>query len=265
MRPINYVRVVILLLLTRRAYNCRVVLTRLIRNGLHLVLVVRSGNSLSLVDATASRQYSLLFRNIIRLMVHGQVAAVIASIVRHDCSAIAYVHHKDAVLYEQGHDGARARLVKHVVAVLRECINSVQEIGLSFLVSVDDSLAWVSRELRVLDNELMQVVTEEVGACVAAMAVEHTKEAALGPVLDVLLVRRLHNVQHDADAVFVVVADDALVSVGRVTHNQTILSHTTLGRLPAGKVEQGRVWRLLVAEQQFLNLRRVTQINLLLT
>jgi hypothetical protein len=56
------------------------------------------------------------------------------------------------------------------------------------------------------------------------MTIEHTEESALGPVV-ALLGWRLHYVQDYGDSVLIVVSDDALVSVSRITGNDAILSH----------------------------------------
>lgn len=42
----------------------------------------------------------------------------------------------------------------------------------------------------------MQIVSQEIGACVAAMTVENGKKGALGPAITFFLRRFLH-IQHD--------------------------------------------------------------------
>lgn len=248
-RPVNDVRILLTFEVTGSAYDCRVVLTRLVRDGLHLAPIVGARNCLCLVNATATCQNSLLFGGIVRLVIDRQIDAVVTSIIRHDGSTVSYVDHKYLLLDEERHNGTRARLVEHVVAVLSERIDRVQEVCLGLLVAVEDGLARVRREFRILDNELVQIVTQEVGACVAAVAIEHAEEAALGPVLDVLFVGRLHDVEDDAHAVLIIITNNALISVRGVTHNESVLAHTALGRLPAGQVQRGRIWRLLISQQ----------------
>lgn len=94
------------------------------------------------------------------------------------------------------------------------------------------------------------------------MAVEHTEEAALGPVLNIFLGRWLHYVKDNADPILVVVSDDALIRVRSVTHDETILAHTTLGRLPARQVESAWVGRGSVAQQQLLNVEGLVVLYL---
>ena len=82
----------------------------------------------------------------------------------------------------------------------------------------------------------MEVVSQEVCTSIASMAVEHSEKAALGPVLDVLLRGRLHDVQYDTHSVLVVVSDDTLVGVRSVTDDVAVLPHATLSGLPAGEI-----------------------------
>ena len=135
-RPVDDVRIVLPFLVSERAYDCRVVLTRLIRDGLHLAPIVGARNRLCLINATAACQNSLLFGHIVGLVIHRQIDAVVTAIIRHDSSTVSYIDHKYLFLDKQRHDGARARLVEHVVAVLRKCVDRVQEVCLRLLVAV---------------------------------------------------------------------------------------------------------------------------------
>lgn len=117
---------------------------------------------------------------------------------------------------------------------LSKCFNCVKEIVLRLLVPIDYGLPRILRKLHIFDYELMQIIPKEVCAGVATMTIENAKEAALRPVFYVLLGRWLHDVQHNADTVLVVVPNDSLICVGSVAHDEAILAHTALGRLPAG-------------------------------
>ena len=84
------------------------------------------------------------------------------------------------------------------------------------------------------------------------MPVEHAKEAALRPVLDVLFRWWLHDVEHDGHSVLIVVPDDALIGIRCVAHDDTIFADTALGGLPAREIQSDWVrWRT-VAQQEFL-------------
>ena len=133
-------------------------------------------------------------------------------------------------------------------------LHSIKEVDFCLLVAVDDSLSWVCRKLGILDDELMQIISQEVSARISSMAIKDTEEAALWPVLYVFLGWRLHDIEHDADSVLVVVSDDSLVRIGSVPNYATIFSDTAFSGLPAGKIQGCRVWRWSVAEQKRLNI-----------
>ena len=68
------------------------------------------------------------------------------------------------------------------------------------------------------------------------MAIKHSEEAAFGPIINIFFRRWLHYIQHYTYSIFVVVSDDALISVGGVAHNEPILPHATFGWLPTRQV-----------------------------
>ena len=63
--------------------------------------------------------------------------------------------------------------------------------------------------------KLVQVVTEELGALVTAMAIVDAKEGALGPVVNLaLLALGLHDVQDYGHAVLIVVSIKIIMIMG---------------------------------------------------
>ena len=132
-------------------------------------------------------------------------------------------------------------------------LNSVEEVALGFLVAVDYGLLRILGELRVLYNELMKVVSKEISTSVATMAVEDTKERALGPEFYVLFSRRLHDIEYDTDSVFIVVTDDSLVGVRSISNNTSVFSDTTFCWLPRRKIQRKRIRRWSVTKQESLD------------
>ena len=57
-----------------------------------------------------------------------------------------------------------------------------KEVALTFTESLLDSLDWVLRELVILHDEVVQVISQVVCAGRAAMTVEDSKEANLRPL-----------------------------------------------------------------------------------
>lgn len=56
------------------------------------------------------------------------------------------------------------------------------------------------------------------------MTIKYTEESALRPVV-ALLGGRLHYVQDNGDSILIVVSDDALIGVSRISGNDAILSY----------------------------------------
>ena len=87
--------------------------------------------------------------------------------------------------------------------------------------------------MRIFNNELMKIVSQEVSTGVSTMAVEYAEEGTLGPVLDFFLAWRLHDVEDDTHSVFVVISYDSLICVGSVAHDAAIFTNTAFCRLPS--------------------------------
>lgn len=230
-----------------------VVLSRLIGYSLDL-LVIPLRDSKSLVYLTTAFKYSLLLLAIIRLVILRQSYTEVASIRTQNSSTVTHVDDKDSLLDKECHDGTRPTSIEHVGAAGCEVLDGVQEVLLGFLVAIDDGLSGICWEVRVFDDELVEVVSEEVGAGVAAVAVEDAEEGTFWPVFNVLFAWGLHDVEHDADTVFVVVTDDTLVCVCCVADDGAVLANAAFGGLPLGKVDRNWVHWWVIGQQKSLNI-----------
>jgi len=67
----------------------------------------------------------------------------------------------------------------------------------------------------------MEVVAEEVSACVSTMAVKDRKERAFRPSI-ALFIRWFLYIEHDAYPVFIIITDDALVCIGGVALDHAV-------------------------------------------
>ena len=119
-----------------------------------------------------------------------------------------------------------------MLSSLCECFYCVKEIALCLLVTIDDGLLWILWKCRILDDELVQVVSQKISASISSMAIKDSEETALGPVGDILLSWRLHDVQNDTNPILIIVSDDSLVGICSIPHDVSILSHTALCWLP---------------------------------
>ena len=231
-----------------------VVLARLVCDGLYLLVRISSSYCLCLIDSTSVGKDSLLFTIVVGLVIDRQIDAEVATVGAHDGSAVSNVHDVDLLFDQERHYGTGAAAVQHMLPSLSKRLHGVEEVDFCLFVAVNDSLSWVRRELSILDDELMQIISEKVSACISTMSIKYTKEAALWPVFDVLLGGRLHDIEHDADSVLVVVSDDSLVRIRSVPNYAAILSNTAFGWLPAWKIQGCRIWRWPVAQQKRLDI-----------
>lgn len=138
---------------------------------------------------------------------------------------------------------------------LSKCFDCIQEVILGLLVSIDDGLLRISRKLCILDDELMQVISQKVGTGISSMAIKHSEKAALWPIGNVFLGRWLHDVEYYAHSIFVVVSYDALISICRIPHNMPVFADTAFSWLPHWEVDSYWVWRWPVTEEKFFNVK----------
>ena len=97
----------------------------------------------------------------------------------------------------------------------------LEEQFLSLSNTVLDGYLRILWKVFIAYNELMQLITEEVGTGGAAMTVVNGEETAPGPVLH-LLKLGLDYVENDGDAILVVVSNDTLICVGSIPRDQSI-------------------------------------------
>jgi hypothetical protein len=96
-----------------------------------------------------------------------------------------------------------------------------EEILLSLLAALLNSLRNVLGKLRLHHNVVVQVVFQVLGALVSAMPVENAKNLDLGPTVRLgRFVLRLDDIEYDCDTIFVCLAHSANIGVGRKgSHN----------------------------------------------
>lgn len=164
-------------------------------------------------------------------MVTTRSSNVCASVQRHKAATITDVDYIGHVIDDHDDSCAATRpfraylLSGHGVlsAGLRH-LDQVNEATFAFFETSHDRLVWELREVFVLHNEIMKIVTEVIGASSTTMAIEHAKKANLGPLhCQILLALGLEDVKNNGDTILVVVANDSLVGIGCVT-----LDHATL-------------------------------------
>jgi len=91
----------------------------------------------------------------------------------------------------------------------------------SVLETFDYGLPGIPWEAVLLDDKVVELITEELGAQVASMAVVDTKEAALGPIF-FLSVLGLRDVENNRHAVLIIVPNQSLISNSRISSYNSI-------------------------------------------
>ena len=109
-------------------------------------------------------------------------------------------------------------LARHgVLRSLLGHLDEADEAALALFEASDDRLLRELGEVFILHDEIVQVVSEVVGAGSSAVAIKHSEEADLRPLdVRVLLALGFQDVKDDGHPVLVIVTDDALVRVGGV-------------------------------------------------
>ena len=122
-------------------------------------------------------------------MVAGKHRNVRTSVKRHDAATVTNIDHVGSII--DNHDDRRAGarslradlLTWHgVLSTALGLLNKVNEVLLALIKACADSLLWVLREVLVLDNEVMQVVSQVVRTGCSTVAIEDSKEANLRPL-----------------------------------------------------------------------------------
>ena len=103
--------------------------------------------------------------------------------------------------------------------------DQIYETSLALFKPVNNGLLWELREVFVLDDKIVEIISKIVSTGSSSMPIEDSKKADLRPLnVEVLLALGLQNVENNGHSVFVVVSDNALISVSCVRlDNSTLL------------------------------------------
>ena len=114
------------------------------------------------------------------------------------------------------------------------------EVTLAFFEPCDDSLLRMQGELLILNDKVVQIVSQVVSAGSPSVAVENAKKANLRPLNTwrQLFILWLQDVEDDADSVLVVLSNNALVGVGGVGLNVSALLLRGFRRLVVLQVDR---------------------------
>ena len=86
----------------------------------------------------------------------------------------------------------------------------------------------VLREAWLPYDELVKLITEEIGTSRSSMAIIDTEKGALWPYLILRAIRWLHYVEDYGDPIFIVPPDDTLMCIHSIACNATVSTDGTL-------------------------------------
>lgn len=114
-------------------------------------------------------------------------------------------------------------MVLMVLLPLEVSLDHREEVVLALFKALDQCFPRVSGEMLALNDIIVQVVPQVLGAYMAPMTVEDAKETDLGPLSLPMLVLWLKYVQDNANPVLVVFSNDALVGISGVGFHDSAL------------------------------------------
>ena len=120
--------------------------------------------TLILVDLTAVLFNAPRFFLILRLVVLGQEQDFFAAVNRHDGPAVAHVGHVAYLSDDEHDDGASATALHEILLRATLLVSPLKEHLLGLSETSLNSQLWVAWEVLVAHNQLMQLITQEVGA-----------------------------------------------------------------------------------------------------
>jgi len=154
------------------------------------------------------------------LVVSAQRHHDLPTVDRDDCSAVSNVGAVACVADYQNHDCTASWSIDNDWSTSIVSALAHVEKGLFRLFeAANDCFFWVHRKTVLFDDEMMQLITKELCACVSSMTVIHTKERAFWPVF-LFSMCWLGDIDDDWDSVLVVISDQTLICDCRIcSHN----------------------------------------------
>lgn len=142
-----------------------------------------------------------------------------------------------------------------MLSTLSECFNGIQKVCLCFFVTINNGLSWILGEHLIFNDELMKIVPQKVCTCVSTMSIEHTEETTFWPIFNIFLGWRLHYIQHNTNPVFIIISNDALISICCISHYNTVLPNTAFCWFPAWQIKGSWVGWWSISKEEFLDIK----------
>src|SRR4051794_39708218 len=92
--------------------------------------------------------------------------------------------------------------------------------------TLQDCFFRIIRKMFVLYDKVMQIVSKEIGADSSTMTIKDSKEANLWPFyFNIRFILWFHDIQYNADSIFIVFSNDTLISIGCICFNYSTFLH----------------------------------------
>jgi hypothetical protein len=158
-----------------------------------------------------------------------------ALICAQDGATVTDVRDVADITHDQHHDSARTRLLNYdlLARLLIDCLTTLEELRFCLLEALLDCCDGVPRENVLIDQVLVQIVTQEFGTCCTPVPIINAEERAFGPgFVDTSV--RFYDVKDYACSVFVVIPNEALVCICCIATHNSIPFIATLSRVMIG-------------------------------
>mmetsp|Transcript_41369 Transcript_41369/g.63058 ORF Transcript_41369/g.63058 Transcript_41369/m.63058 type:complete len:216 (-) Transcript_41369:3213-3860(-) len=134
------------------------------------------------------------FNFIGRLMICREQEQLLATVSRHDSSAVSSVGTVAHVVNDEDDNGAATGPIDFT-SFLFLAFSEFNEEAFGFSETVAEGLDRILREIIILYNELMEVVPKEISTDCSSMPIINSEERALRPLLVLIVLRlRLHDI-----------------------------------------------------------------------
>jgi len=177
-------------------------------------------HGLRLVNFASVLLNSHLFKVIVRSMVSWKRINFVSSFCTHDCSWVADIRNIDHIVDYKASDGTWSTFIKVVKSSVSLAfillVNHVQKHFLRFCKAIPQSVFGIRGKGVIANNKLVKIVSQKISTHVSSVSVIDSKEGAFGPGREVCFVGWTSHVQNDRHSIFIVISNNALMSVGSV-------------------------------------------------
>ena len=195
--------------------------------------------SLGLINLTSIVLNSVKFSFFIWTMILWQIVNSHPTFRWHNCSTVTNISHIAFSFDSKNNDRARSWFIKS-----RALISNFQKSFFSNSAPIFECLNWISWKAVLSNNNLMKMIFEEISTHATSMAIIDSKERAFWPCIRILTFWPCH-IQNDWDSILIIIPLNALMSIGRITCNQSM----TLGcKFCVFKILQGIISWLLITK-----------------